>query len=110
VSTAEWSGEGWQVTVSDAAVTITRASGAITFAGTEASRLHVRRRWFRWRLVCDGRRLVRLRGVGNANASALGRAIRGLALAPAFAAAVAWHAALGELPGRGAHQAAVDPD
>ncbi len=97
MSPAEWSGEGWQITVSDAAVSVTQVSGPITIPGAEASRLDVRRRWFRWSLLCDGRRLVRLRGIRNAEASALARALRRLALAPAIAEAAAWHAALEEL-------------
>ena len=94
VSTSEWSGEGWQIAVGDAAVTVSQASGPLTIPGAEASRLDVRRRWFRWSLLCDGRRLVRLRGIRNSEASALGRALRRLALAPAIAEAATWRAAL----------------
>jgi DNA helicase-4 len=100
LSTTEWSGEGWQITVGDAAVTVTQISGPLAIPGTEASRLDVRRRWFSWRLLCDRRRLVRLRGIRNAEASALRRALRRLALAPAIAEAAVWRAALEQLLAR----------
>ena len=96
MTTGEWSGDGWQVAVSASAVTVTQASGPMTVPGAAVSRLDVRRRWFRWSLLRGGQPLVRLRGIRNTEAAALSRAIRRLALAPAIAAATAWHVTLAE--------------
>jgi DNA helicase-4 len=97
VTTNAWSGQGWKITVSDTEVIVAEASGPISVPGTAASRLDVRRRWFRWSLRYDGRQLVRLRAVRRADASTLTRALRRLALAPAIAEAIGWHTAVTQL-------------
>ena len=93
MSTNEWSGKGWTVTVTDTEVALAQASGPVTVSGTNAARLEVRRRWFRWSLHNEGQPLVHLRGITKTEASALLGALRRLALAPAIADAVAWYAA-----------------
>jgi hypothetical protein len=100
VSPSEWSGEGWRITVRDTGVTVAETSGPITVPVTEVSRLDVRRRWFRWSLRFDGQPAIRLRGIRNAEASTLARALRRLALAPAIAEAAAWHTTVAELLAR----------
>jgi DNA helicase IV len=97
MSTEEWSGKGWTVTVTDTEMTVAQASDSVTVSGTDAARLEVRRRWFRWRLQNEGEPLVRLAGIAKADAAALSRALRRLALTPAVSDAVAWHAAVAEL-------------
>jgi len=93
----EWSGKGWTVTVTDTEMALSYASGAVTMSGTNAAGLEVRRRWFRWRLYNEGQPLVRLGGITKAEASALSRALRCLALTPAIADAIAWYAAVARL-------------
>ena len=71
MSTSEWSGKGWTVTVTDTEMALAQASGPVTISSTNAARLEVRRRWFRWSLH-DGREpLVHLRGITKTEASAL---------------------------------------
>jgi len=97
MSTNEWSGKGWTVTVTDTEVALAQASGPVTVSGTNAARLEVRRRWFRWSLHNEGQPLVHLRGITKTEASALLGALRRLAVTPAVADAVAWYAAVTEL-------------
>lgn len=97
MNTSEWSGEGWTVNVTDAGVTLTHASGPVVISSTDAARLEVRRRWFRWSLHNEGQPLVQLRGITKTEAAALSRALRHLALAPMIADTVAWHAAVTQL-------------
>lgn len=97
MSTNVWSGEGWTVTVTDTEMTLAQASGPVTISGTNAARLEVRRRWFRWSLHNDGQPLVRLRGITKTEAAALSRTLRRLALTPVIAGAVAWYAAAAQL-------------
>jgi DNA helicase IV len=97
VSTNEWSGKGWTVTVTDTEVALAQASGPVTVSSTNAARLEVRRRWFRWSLRNEGQPLVHLRGITKTEASALLGALRRLAVTPAVADAVAWYAAVTEL-------------
>lgn len=97
MSTNEWSGKGWTVTVTDTEVALAQASGPVTVSGTNAARLEVRRRWFRWSLCNEGQPLVHLRGITKTEASALLGALRRLALTPAIADAVAWRAAVVQL-------------
>ena len=78
-------------------MTVTQASGSVSISGTEASRLEVRRRWLRRSLHEDGQSRTQLRGIRKSEASALTRALRRLALTPAIADAVAWHAAVTRL-------------
>lgn len=59
MSTDEWSGKGWIVTVTDTEMALAQASGSVTISSTNAARLEVRHRWFRWRLYNEGRPLVR---------------------------------------------------
>ena len=97
MNTSEWSGKGWTVSVTDAEVALAQVSGPVIFSSTEADRLEVRRRWFRWSLHNGDQPLVQLRGITKTEASALSRAVRRLAVTPAIADAVAWHAAVTEL-------------
>ena len=97
MNASEWSGEDWTVSVTDAEMALTHASGSVIIASAEAVRLEVRRRWFRWSLHYEGHPLVHLRGITKTEASALSRALRRLALAPAIADAVAWYAAVTQL-------------
>src|ERR1035437_11120701 len=96
MSTSEWSGQGWTVTVTDTEMALAQASGPVTISSTNAARLEVRRRWFRWSLHNDRQPLVYLRGITKTDASALSGALRRLALTPAIADAVDWHAARSE--------------
>lgn len=94
MSTSEWSGKSWRITVTGTEVVVARATGTVTVPSTRASRLEVRRRWPRWDLRYEGHSLARLRRLRKREASALARAIRRLGLAPAIAEAAIWHAAL----------------
>jgi DNA helicase IV len=97
MSTSEWSGKGWTVTVTDTEMALAQAPGAVTISSTNAAGLEVRRRWFRWSL-CNGRQLlVHLRGITKTEACALSGALRRLAVTPAIADAVAWYAAFTQL-------------
>ena len=91
MSTNEWSGRGWRVTLNDTEMTLALVSDVVTIPSIAASTLEVRRRWSRWSLRQDGRLLAHLLGMTRREASALRRALRGLALGPAIADAVAWH-------------------
>jgi DNA helicase-4 len=93
VSADTWSGRSWTITVTDKEMTVAQASRSVSIPGAEASRLHVRRRWFRWSLHDDDQLLIHLRGMTKPEAAALARALRRLPLTPAIAEAVAWHAA-----------------
>lgn len=97
MSTAEWSGTGWTVTVTDTEVALAQPSGSVTISGTNAGRLELRRRWFRWRLHHEGQPLVHLRGITNTGAAGLSQALRRLALTPAIADAVGWYTAVARL-------------
>jgi DNA helicase IV len=92
MNTSEWSGNGWPVSVTDAEVALAQVSGPVIFSSTDAARLEVRRRWFRWSLHSGDQPLVQLRGITKTEASALSRAVRRLAVTPAIADAVAWYA------------------
>ena len=83
--------------VTDTQMAFVQASGPVTISSTNAARLEVRRRWFRWSLHNDRQLLVHLRGITKTEASALLGALRRLALTPAIADAVAWYAAVTEL-------------
>jgi DNA helicase-4 len=98
---AEWSGDGWIVTVTGTEVSLSQAAGSITIPSTEAARLEVRHRWFRWSLRNDGQQLAQLRGITKGQASGLSRALRLLALTPAIAGAVSWHSAAAQLLAKG---------
>jgi DNA helicase IV len=97
MSTDEWSGEGWTVTVTGTEMALAQASGSVTISSTNAARLKVRRRWFRWVLDNEGQPLVRLRGITKTEAAALSGTLRRLALTPAIADAVAWYAGAAQL-------------
>jgi DNA helicase-4 len=100
-SPAGWTGNGWTVTVSSTEMTLTQPPGSVAIPSTGASRLAVRRRWFRWSLHNGGQQLVQLRGITRYEARELARALRRLALAPAIADAVRWQAAAAHLLGQG---------
>ena len=97
VSSEEWSGKGWRITVTDTEVTIAQASISLSIPGSKASRLEVRGSWLYRGLHDDGQLLFRLRGITKPEASALTRALGRLALTPAIADAVAWHATVTHL-------------
>ena len=99
MSTGEWSGQGWTVTVTDTELVLTQAWGSITISSPNVGRLEVRRRWFRWGLHNEGQPLVRLRGITKIEAAALSRALRRLPLAPAITDAVTWYAVVAQLLG-----------
>jgi DNA helicase-4 len=94
-----WSGQYWNVTVSDTELTAEHPSGTFTVASADASTLEVRRSWFHRTLHHGGQPVLRLRGLSRAEARDLRLAVRHLALAPAVEAAVAWHAAATQLLG-----------
>jgi DNA helicase IV len=97
MSTGEWSGTGWTVTITDTEMALTQPSGSITISSTDAGRLEVRRRWFRWSLHNGGQPLADLRGITKTGAADIAQALRRLALAPAVADAVGWHTAVARL-------------
>jgi hypothetical protein len=97
MSTGEWSGQGWTITVTGTEMALAQALGSIVIFSADATRLEVRRRWFRWVLCHEGQPLVHLRGITKTEAVALSRALRRLALTPAIADAVAWRAAVVQL-------------
>ena len=99
MSTGEWSGQGWMVTVTDTELVLAQARGSVTISSANVGRLEVRRRWFRWSLHNEGQPLVRLRGITKIEAAALSRALRRLPLAPAIADAVAWYDVVAQLLG-----------
>jgi len=89
-----WFGSGWRIAVTLKQVTIVRGSDTITLSNTDAARLDVRRRWFRWRLEDDGEVIVRLRGLNRMAASELRQVFRHLPLMLAIGAAVKWRTAV----------------
>ncbi len=97
VRTAQWSGSGWQITITDTEVTIAQASGTVRLSSAGASCLEVRRQWFRWAIHGNGQVLVHLRGVTSSEAHGIAAALRCLVLMPAIADAVAWHASITHL-------------
>src|SRR5664280_1525623 len=97
VSASEWSGQGWNVAITDTEMTITLASGSVRIRDTNASQVRIRRRWFQWSLCNIGESPVRLRGITKSDASDLGQAIQHLALAPAIADATTWHVTVTDL-------------
>ena len=97
---AEWSGNGWTVTVTGTEMALSQAAGSVTIPSTETARLEVRLHWFRWSLRNGGQQLAQLHGITKREASELSRALRGLALTPAIAGAVAWHSAAAQLLAR----------
>ena len=54
MSTSEWSGKDWTVTVTDTEIALAQASGPVIISSTKAARLKVRRRWFQWSLHNNG--------------------------------------------------------
>ena len=97
MSTGEWSGTGWTVTVTDAGMTISQPSGSVTISAGDAGRLEVRRRWFRRSLHHEGQPLADLRGIKKSEAVGLSQALRRLAPTPAIADAVGWYTAAARL-------------
>jgi hypothetical protein len=102
MSTGEWSGNGWTVTVTDTQVALAQESGSVTISSTDAARLQVRRRWFQRSLYHEDQPLVRLRGITKTGSADLSRALRRLALMPAVADAKNWNATRRSASGRGA--------
>jgi len=97
VRKAQWSGKGWQITITDTEVTIAQASGTISLTSVEASRLEVHRQWLRWAIRVNGQPFVPLRGITKSKALGIAAALRSLVLMPAIADAVAWHASITHL-------------
>ena len=94
VSTDEWSGKGWRVTVAGNEVHIARVADVLTIRDSDASRLLLRRRWFRSSLYDEGASLVRLRGIRKSESTSLAAALRRLKSAQAVEDAVVWRAAV----------------
>jgi len=97
VSTDEWSGKGWRITVTEDAVHIARATDVVTLRGPDASRLSLRRRLFRSILYDEGTPLVRLRGTKKSEATSLAAALRRLKLVQPVDDAVDWNRAVVQL-------------
>ena len=94
VSTNEWSGKGWRITITGNEVHIARVADALTIRGSDASRLVLRRRWFRSSLNDERTSLVRLRGIKKGEAISLADALGRLTLAQVVEDAVVWRAAV----------------
>jgi DNA helicase-4 len=84
------SGKDWHVTVTDSGLIAAQAGRTLAVSGSEAARLEVRRRWFRWFIDDDGRPALRLRDVTRADAARLKLSLRVLALSEEIAFARAW--------------------
>lgn len=91
MTSKEWSGPGWRITIADSALTVTQASGSVTVAAGDAGQLAVRRGWFCRSLNAEDQPLVRLRGISRSGARGLKRTIRHLALVQEITATVAWY-------------------
>ena len=105
MSTGEWSGKGWQITVTGDVVHIARVTDVVTIRGPDASRLSLRRRRFRLNLYEGGTPLVRLRGIKKSEATSLGAALRRLKFVQPVDDAVGWNTtAVQLLSGRRADQ------
>ena len=89
-----WSGAGWHVAVTATEVEVGDPSRVVTIASSGASKLHVKRRWFRWSLWDGDLPLLRLHGIARRDAAALSHELARLALVSPIAEAVAWHAAV----------------
>ena len=95
-----WSGRGWTVTITTLGMELTGETGSASIQSADASRIEVRRRWFRCHVHQDGQRLARLRGISRSDVQELQLALRRLAVAPAIHNALAWHDAVrGSLDG-----------
>ena len=90
MSSNEWSGKGWRITVTGDEAQITLMADVFAFRGLGASRLILRRRWFRSSLYDDDTPLVRLRGIKRREATSLAVALRRLAFAQDVEDAVHW--------------------
>ena len=91
MSTGEWSGMGWTVTITDTEMALSQPSGSVTISAAGVGRLEVRRRWFRWSLHHEGQPLADFRGMKKTEAIGLSQALQRLALTPAIADAVGWY-------------------
>ena len=79
VRVRQWSGKGWDITLTKTELELAQATGRIVISSDEAARFGVRRRWWRWGLDQDGDLLVRLRGLRKLEASALATAFKAFA-------------------------------
>ena len=86
----QWSGRGWDLTVSDRELALGGVSST-TVQAEDADGLSLARNWFRWVLLNEGRRVARLPGLKGAKAQDLELALNRLRLMPAVALAVDWH-------------------
>lgn len=89
-TSSTWHGRGWAVEVTDSAATFTDATGARVVLAAEVPLVDVRRRWFSWHVLRGGDRLITLRGIRRADASAVRAALRDLGLRTLVSAAVTW--------------------
>ncbi len=78
MSNGEWSGKDWRITFVGNQVDIALPSDNITARGSEASRLTLRRRRFRFYLYEEGTPLVRLSGIKKSEATLLTAALHRL--------------------------------
>jgi DNA helicase IV len=83
-------GRGWEVRITDSRMTVATREGQIRVDSSDAARVSLQRRWWRWHLCHDGGTAARLRGLGGDDAAAITVALRRLALAPQLAAAGTW--------------------
>ena len=97
VSTGEWLGVGWRITVTGDAVHIARATDVITLGGPDAFRLSLRRRRFRLNLYQEGTPLVRLRGIKKSEATSLAAALLRLKFVLPVDDAVDWNGTVVQL-------------
>ena len=97
MSTGEWLGVGWRITVTGDAVHIARATDVITLGGPDAFRLSLRRRRFRLNLYQEGTPLVRLRGIKKSEATSLAAALLRLKFVLPVDDAVDWNGTVVQL-------------
>lgn len=89
--TLEWSGRGWQITVTEKGVLVAQLSDVVTILGSDVSRLSLRRRRFKLNLYDGCTALIRLRGIKKREAISLSVALRHLEFEQAVDDAVDWH-------------------
>ena len=92
VSTVEWAGQGWRVTVTREEVRLRAGTSDVVIPASDASSLAVRRRLLRLSLYRADARLAWLRGLTNHDAVSLAAALRRLAFVALVEDAVAWRA------------------
>lgn len=91
MSSKEWSGPGWTVTITDSTLTVAQGSGTAVIPSTECGLISLRHRWFRRYLDNGDQPILRLTGLSKSDAGKLKRALSVLQLAPAIKAATEWY-------------------